>query len=290
MAWVNYHSHTHYCDGTHPPEEYLRAALAQGVKVYGFSSHAPVPFYHSPWPMRPERAADYITEVNRLRAHYAHQIEVLLSMEIDFVPGKMGPADNLYSQLGFDYTLGSVHFVDAHANGNGWEIDGPLSEFKKGLTGIFDGDIKAAVRRYYALIREMVTSSRPDIVGHLDKIKMQNTRELFFDENESWYKNEVIKTLETIARAKCVMEVNTRGLYKKVADETYPSLWVLHQARELGIAVQINSDAHVPNEITGQFEKAASVVLEAGYTSCRIFTQGQWADVPLRADGLDIEP
>lgn len=289
MAWANFHSHTHYCDGTHAPEEYLRAALAQNVKVYGFSSHAPVPFYDSPWPMRPENVANYAAEINRLRSEYADRIEVLLSMEIDFVPNKMGPADSLYRQLNFDYTLGSVHFVDTHHNGNGWEIDGTLAEFKKGLDGLFLGDIRAAVTRYYALTREMITTSRPDIIGHLDKIKMQNTRQFFFDEKEGWYKDAVLQTLECIAKAGCVMEVNTRGLYKKVATETYPSLWVLCEARSLGIPVQINSDAHVPSEITGQFEKAASSIIEAGYTTCHIIRHGKWVDVPVTAQGLRLD-
>ena len=42
--YTNYHGHCHYCDGQEPPEAYVRAALEQGMRSYGFSSHAPLPY------------------------------------------------------------------------------------------------------------------------------------------------------------------------------------------------------------------------------------------------------
>lgn len=45
----------------------------------------------------------------------------------------------------------------------------------KGFEAIYKGDIKACVKRYYALVREMVENYTPTILGHFDKIWMHNS-------------------------------------------------------------------------------------------------------------------
>lgn len=288
MSWTNYHSHTNYCDGTNTPEDYIKKALALGMPTYGFSSHAPIPFFECKWAMKLEELQDYVDEVYRLKKKYEDRIEILLGLEVDYLPDKMGPKADFLQTAGLDYAVGSIHFVDAFANGRGWEIDGPLETFKKGLNEIFGGDAKAAVTRYYELTREMLVEDCPEIVGHLDKIKMQNLREHFFSEDEKWYRDEVMQTLEAISKTDAIMEVNTRGLYKKRANETYPSKWVLEEAFKLGIPVQINSDGHTPDEILGEFGTAAEMLLNVGYDSCVILIDGEWSEVGLTKHGYDI--
>ncbi len=134
----------------------------------------------------------------------------------------------------------------------------------------------------------MVEEDCPEIIGHLDKIKMQNLREPFFKEDEAWYRDEVMQTLEAIAKTDAVMEVNTRGLYKKRANETYPSKWVLEEALKLDIPVQINSDGHTPDEILGEFETAAELLLNVGYDSAVILIDGEWAEVGLTKEGYEL--
>ena len=144
----------------------------------------------------------YCDEIYRLKKKYEDRIEILLGMEVDYIPDKMGPTADFLQTAGLDYTVGSIHFVDSFKSGKGWEIDGPLDVFKKGLHEIFGGNVEAAVRRYYELTREMIVEDCPEIVGHLDKIKMQNVREHFFSEDEKWYRDEVMNTLEVISKAR----------------------------------------------------------------------------------------
>lgn len=288
MSWTNYHSHTNFCDGTNTPEDYIRKALELEMPTYGFSSHAPVPFFDCKWAMKMDDLEGYCDEIYRLKKKYEERIEILLGLEVDYIPDKMGPTADFLQTAGLDYAVGSVHFVDAFSGGKGWEIDGPLDVFKKGLHEIFDGNVEAAVKRYYELTREMMEEDCPEIVGHLDKIKMQNLREPFFTEDEKWYREEVMNTLEVISKTDAVMEVNTRGLYKKRANETYPSKWVLDEALKLDIPVQINSDGHVPDEILGEFETAAELLLNVGYDSCVILIDGEWAEVGLAKDGYEL--
>jgi histidinol phosphatase-like PHP family hydrolase len=63
----------------------------------------------------------------------------------------------------------------------------------KGLEKIFHNDFKAAFTRYFELTREMISTSCPSIVGHLDKMKIQNNGNRFFNESESWYQQEIRK-------------------------------------------------------------------------------------------------
>lgn len=287
MTWNNYHSHTNFCDGTDAPEVYVKAAIAQGMKVYGFSSHAPIPFYECKWAMNLENLEEYTQEVLRLKRKYEKYIEVLLSLEIDYVPDKMGPTAHFLQTAGLDYSIGSVHFVDGFGVGKGWEIDGPLDVFKKGLHEIFGGDIRKAVTRYFELTRMMLDEDCPDVVGHLDKIKMQNSRESFFNESDSWYRDELRTTLEAIADSGAILEVNTRGIYKKKSAELYPSTWALEQALELDIPIMLNSDGHHPQEITAGFVDAATILNTVGYQECMILAEGVWQEVGLSPAGMN---
>lgn len=287
MTWNNYHSHTNYCDGTDAPEIYVKAALAAGMKVYGFSSHAPIPFFECKWAMNIESLEEYTLEIARLKQKYADRIELLLGLEVDYVPDRMGPTAHFLQTAGLDYTIGSVHFVDGFGSDKGWEIDGPLDIFKKGLHEIFGGDVRKAVTRYFELTRMMLDEDCPDIVGHLDKIKMQNSREVFFKEDEPWYRDELRTTLQAIADSGAILEVNTRGLYKKKSNELYPGTWALEQALELDIPIMLNSDGHHPQEIIAEFPAAYQVLNHVGYTSAMILADGQWQEVGLSPEGLD---
>ncbi|MDX2302333.1 MAG: histidinol-phosphatase HisJ [Microscillaceae bacterium] len=287
MYWTNYHSHSEYCDGTDKMEAYLHEAINQKVKVYGFSSHAPLTFPVK-WCMRYDKVSQYLAEASHLKQKFSDLIQVYVGMEVDFIPDVTGPTSSFIRSLKMDYVIGSIHFVDRYPNGSPWEIDGKTSVFKDGLKEIFKGDIKKVVRRYYELTRQMMDEQCPEIVGHLDKIKIHNRKAKFFDEQEKWYQKEVFKTLKTIAKSGSVIEVNTRGLYKKKSTETYPSSWILEQAFDLNIPIMINSDAHHPTEITQQFKETAKILKNIGYKEVKILLDGKWQNRPLHKDGIEL--
>ena len=287
MSWVNYHSHCHYCDGAKEPEAYVIAAIEQGVAAYGFSSHAPVPFINK-WAMDPIHRFDYVKEVERLKIKYQDQIQVYLSLEVDYLPGVMGPEHKSIREMNLDYTIGSIHFIDEFSDGTPWEIDGVHKVFTDGLEKIFDNNIRMAIERYYELTRWMVMLEPPDIVGHLDKIKMQNVEDKFFSEEERWYREAVFKTLKSIANSNRIVEINTRGVYKGATQSAYPSPWILDYMRELKIPVTLNSDAHHPREITAGFKEASQLLTDVGYKKLTVFYNNQWIEVDFDATGLDL--
>jgi histidinol-phosphatase (PHP family) len=158
----------------------------------------------------------------------------------------------------FDFIIGSIHYLGQFPDGTYWTIDGSFGEFEKGLATVFNGDIKAVVQGYYALVKEMVTHYPPDIIGHLDLIKMHNRDNRFFSDTEDWYRQAVWETLQVIAASPCVVEMNTGGLARQRANDFYPTGWILAECARLGIPLTISSDAHKPDQLTGFFPEALS--------------------------------
>lgn len=272
---TNYHSHSHYCDGKGSLEEQVQGAIAQGLRAFGFSSHCPVPFVNQ-WSMKAERLADYLRQTAVLKEKYKDQIELYVGLEVDFLPNQLGPSD--FPML--DYCVGSVHYVELNQFGQPWEIDGSSVEFLACLDTLYDGNIQVALEKYYGIIRQMVETDTPPIVGHLDKIKMHNEARPLFEESEEWYVALVEDTLEVIKKAGCIVEINTRGNYKRGL-ELYPSPWIIARMNELEIPICINSDSHRPEEITASFPLAFEAARAAGYTHQRVLLEGKWQDVEL---------
>lgn len=253
--------------------------------VYGFSSHAPLPL-DRPWTMRKDELGRYLQHLKILRSKYEEEIEVAIGMEIDYLPG-VSWWDFYGSALrSLDYTIGSVHLVESFEDGTPWEVDGSHEMFVDGLERIFKGDVKTAVSRYYELTRWMIMLENPDVVGHLDKIKLQNVAGNHFQETEEWYKREVEKTLKVIANTGTIVEVNTRGLYTGKTLDLYPSQWVLERIHAMRIPIMLNSDGHKPNEVCAGFELAARVLNKIGFKELMIWESGLWKSVRFDENGL----
>lgn len=281
MRIANHHAHTRFSDGVGEPEEYVQAALAAGVEIYGFSDHAPFPEEDNFGSFDFTDLTDYVTVTNALRAEYAGKIELYRSLEVDYVPGEMDVNRPHLQAAKMDYTLGAVHFIGRLADGERWSFQRQDPIFQRGVDEIFGGSVQKTVEAYYALIREMIENHPTDIVAHLDRILKRNSNDRFWDRTAKWYRAAVMETLEAIAGAGLIMEVNTRGLYRGDNPTTYPDPWALGQALRLGIPVHLSSDAHAKDQIVGNFTEAAEVLLDVGYESVRIFSQGKWEDVGL---------
>jgi histidinol-phosphatase (PHP family) len=279
--WSNFHTHSNYCDGKEGLGDYVSSALEKGLLSIGFSSHAPLPFTCS-WCLRLEKLHDYLSELDTLKKNNP-DLEIYKSLEIDFIPGVISPS-GFNSFL--DYTVGSIHFTDGFAGGGHWEIDGPHASFLEGLHSIFSGDMKHAVTRYFELTREMISNSHPTIVGHLDKIKIQNKNEFFFTESDPWYVKVVKETLDVIEKEGSIVEVNTRGIYQKKSHTTYPSPWILELIHNRNIPITISSDAHHPNDLVNQFPETAIMLRKIGFSKLTILHKNEWKSFDFDENGI----
>jgi len=78
-------------------------------------------------------------------------------------------------------------------------------------------------------------------------------RNRYFSEESDWYVELIDETLGLIRENQCVVEVNTRGMYKKRSESLFPGPAILEKILELKIPITLSSDAHKPNELFAAF-------------------------------------
>ena len=229
--------------------------------------------------MQRESLPTYAIEIAAAREEAADDLEVYSGLEIDYVPGLIGPDRSVFPEATLDIVIGSVHFVD-NDDGEHLPIDGSVDEFADSLNRGMRGDIRAIVGGYYSAVRAMLASYQPDILGHIDVIRKNNGKNRFFDPSESWYRNEVIATIDAAAKNGCIVEVNTGGLARG-RDVLYPEAWVVEALRKKNVRMMVNSDAHAPKHLGLGHDAAFSLLKKSGYTEQWIYTGGQWLGKPL---------
>ena len=304
MQNFNLHTHSIYSDGKSQPREIVEEAVRQGLTTLGFSEHSPLPFDNN-FSVKEADMPRYVAEIAQLKAEFKGKIDIYCGLEADYLTGVSEPFAVTKEKYHLDYLIGGVHLViePALRQAQGpeetkvvepvetptqtinpdeiWFIDGPKWEvYDEGLQKFFDGDIRRAVRRFFEQSNEMIENESFDIIAHFDKIKMHN-RDRYFHEDEPWYRKLALETLDLIREKGLVMEINTRGIYKKRYNGFYPSPWLMEEACKMHIPAIISADAHHFSEITLEFEAAENALKKAGYRSVVNFKDGRWVEVAI---------
>lgn len=286
MQTVNHHTHTTFSDGRSALAAVLAKAAEEGLTGIGITDHSPIPL-RGVGHFDPAALPRYATAVRDAARRYAGRLEVYLGMEVDYIPGVVHVDVPRIAALAADYHIGAVHYVDAFADGLPFGFEASEEHFVRGVEEIFGGRYERAFTRYFELIREMVAEHPPEVVAHLDRMRKHNRGGVYFDEGSDWYLEQVELTIEAIAAAGVVMEVNTKSIYSGDSEEPYPGRWALTRARELGIRVHLASDAHEARHVTGGFGAGAALLREVGYEEVTVLRGGAWVGVPL---GLSPKP
>ncbi len=298
MQNFNLHTHSVYSDGKSQPREIVEEAVRQGLTTLGFSEHSPVPFDNN-FSVKSEDMPRYVAEITQLKEEYKDKIDIYCALEADYLTSVSEPFAVTKEKYHLDYLIGGVHLVvdkvpepavaERSRSIEGpssladqiWFIDGPKWEvYDEGLQKFFDGDIRRAVRRFFDQSNEMIENEQFDIIAHFDKIKMHN-RDRYFHEDEPWYRKLAMETLDLIREKGLVMEINTRGIYKKRYNGFYPSPWLMEEAYKMGVPAIISADAHHFSEITLEFDAAEEALRKAGYRSVVNFKEGRFIEVGL---------
>ena len=281
--WSNFHTHSNYCDGKGDMVEYARKAeqLKMISLGFSFSSHAPLPF-PCKWCMNTGNLDSYLNSISILQQK-SSSLQIYKGLEIDYIPHTISP--NTFKDK-LDYTIGSIHFVEKLPGEIPWEIDGTHSLFREGFEKIFNNNIRDTIGRYLELTRQMIMDACPTIVGHLDKIKIQNMDGTFFNEKDSWYQQEIKKTIDLIAESGAIIEVNTRGIYQNKSTTTYPSPWVLDYINSKHIPITLSTDAHHPDDLINEFSKTATMLKQIGFKKISVLHDGHWQPCSFNTGGI----
>lgn len=269
----NYHTHCTYCDGKEPMELIVKRANEIGLDHLGFSSHAPVPGEND-FAIDEARIPEYVKEIHSYQENSKTQL--FAALECDFIPGMTQPFDHYRNDYNMDYLIGGVHLVRPVNDNRLWFIDGSKREiYDDGLDQLFNHQVEKAVTRFWEQTFEMLEQERIDIIAHIDKIKMHNQHR-FFTEQEPWYIALVDHALDLVRKHDVILEINTRGLYKKRCDSFYPSDYILAQARKMHLPFVISSDAHKSEELDLYYNEAVAKLKSFGIDQLVYFDNKNW--------------
>ncbi|MBV9127895.1 MAG: histidinol-phosphatase [Verrucomicrobia bacterium] len=261
MPLVDYHLHTPLCGhATGEPAEYVAVARARGLDEIGFSDHCPMPDLaggapFDDWRMRPSELPRYFEMIAQARANAA-PFPVRLGLECDFIAGREPWIEELAGTADWDYLIGSVHYLAP-----GWDVDNPrhLSRFTAS-----PGAVEEIWTLYWRAFADCARSGLFDFLAHPDLVKKFGHRPA--GDLRRFYE----PAIAAVAASGVALELSTAGLHKPVG-ELYPSADFLALTHAAGVPIVINSDAHAPEEVGRDFDRAIAAARAAGYRASARF-------------------
>jgi len=246
MNKVSYHTHSAVSDGEFSPRELIELAIEKGFSVLAITDHHPrlADASSNGWGAGFYTDEDYV-ELRKLQEEYKGRIEILVGVEFEWYSDHK---DWLFGEIGKrDYDLKIISIHQIFIDGKYYTVN-HTDELLNEAFVAFGGDIKKAVSFYYETLRDAAASGRFDIVGHLDLIKTFNEDSRYFSEEEDWYREEVIRTLEVVKEFGLKMEINLKGLARSPGGQ-WPSKWIIDEAKKMDIELLIGTDAHKESDL-----------------------------------------
>lgn len=265
---VDYHMHLRNGNeeialDTRSVDPYVRAAHAAGVDEIGFTEHG---YYFqqlgSLWtvPYMLERCVyDIEPYVEAVMGARGRGLPVKLGLEVDYVAGREEETRELLASYPWDYLLGSVHFI------------GELSVDGEEALLVDAVGVEEAWRLYFETLAAAARSGLFDSLSHPDLVKIFGARAASFDYGP---------VARAIADSGVAVEVSTAGLGKPVR-ELYPHPEFLAACRARDVPVTLASDAHSPDVVGRDFDRALALLRAAGYETVTVFEQRRGRQEPL---------
>jgi histidinol-phosphatase (PHP family) len=251
----DYHMHTPLCGhASGQPQEYAEHAIKIGLTEIGFSDHAPLVSHKDPSiAMDHSQLPVYLHMIESVRAEFDDNLKVLIGIEADYIPGYEDMTKHILAQYPYDYVIGSVHFIEK------WGFDDPIQMKEWNIR-----DVNEVYRDYHRLLRKSALSRMFDILGHVDLVKKFD-----FHPTEDMT-TEIEENARVFKKTGVVVEINSSGL-RKPAKEIYPSLHDLKIYCAKGVPITFGSDAHRPQDVGCDFDKARDLAMAAGYKEYVLF-------------------
>lgn len=204
---------------------------------------------------------EYTTFIKQARERHPG---TAFGLEVDWFGGPVTADAGM--EFDWDFLIGSVHFIEEKA------ADNP------GLPGIWDRlPVTDAYIRYFDLLRSAVESRAFDILGHLDVLKM--VKPLPADRKVA---ESLDRLIDAIAVSGITVEVNTAFSYRQEPREEFcPSRAIIARLVSRGVPLTLSSDAHRPEHVGMNLDKAAGMLQALGVKCVRRFQRRKPEDMPL---------
>ncbi len=258
---IDSHVHSHHSgDSDASMEGEILQAIDLGLSGLTFTEHLDYDYPGYP-DLPPETfhldADAYETEFRTLQAKYADRITLRFGLESGMQPCCADRNSRFISSHPFDFVLGSTHLVDG--------MDPYYPDFFEHRSG------QEGLRAYFEATLDNIRQFHDfDVLAHLDYI-IRYCPDLNKRYDPSDYMEILSAILEELIRMDKGLELNTGGIRKGVPT-THPPLIVFKRYRELGgKLVTIGSDAHFVEHIAADFDAAAQVLMQAGFTEYAVY-------------------
>lgn len=260
-------------------DKFVEVARARGLTEIGFSEHphrfrecrAMYPPRGAIAPWVDEACTESLESYLRLieEARRAER-SVKLGLEWDFIPGYEAEVERLLRAYPWDYAIGSIHWLPPERGGGmWWGFDTPQQAGEWNTR-----DVLRVYQQYFRLIVTAAETGFFDVIGHADVIKVFGYRPAA-DISDLY-----AAAAAAFARAEVCAEINTAG-WRKPVGEVYPARPFLDACRRAGVPTLINSDAHAPEDVGRDFDRAAALARETGYVDVATFAARKRTMVPL---------
>jgi len=237
-------------------ERYREVADDRGIEELGVAEHvyrfteALEVWNHPLWV---ESAHDDIDEyVGFVR----DETDLRLGIEADFIPGREERMRTLLEGRDWDYVIGSIHFLSEGA------LD--YDKFDVWNSGRSPDHVW---RTYFEWLGELAATGMYDILAHPDLVKHWGRERPWPDRDLRYYYD---IAMERIAESGIAVEVSTAGLRKPVG-EIYPDRAFLEMVIDAGNPVALSSDAHTPDQLGFEYDRALELLNDAGVKEICVF-------------------
>ena len=241
-------------------ESYREAASERGIEELGVAEHIhrfvqALEIWEHPWYRH--WAQDDVDEY----CDFVRGAGLRLGIEADFLAGREDRVQNLLEGRDWDYVVGSVHFLRDDAVDLHGEPDWAAWDIWRGA------DPDKVWARYFEALGEAARSGMFDILAHPDLVKVFAGR---VPVPEGDLRRYYELAMDGIAESDVAVEVSTAGL-RKPAGEIYPAPAFLEMCLEAGRPVALSSDAHRPEQLGYEYERAVELLNGLGVSQIAVF-------------------
>lgn len=268
---ADFHSHSSFSsDSDTPMEQMIQAAVDKGLKYLCFTEHMDKDF---PVTNGLDFLLDtpaYLKEFLQMKEKYKKQIHLLFGVELGLQPHLKDWMNAYISEFPFDFIIGSSHLCNGR--------DPYYPEFFQGRS-----EDEAYLEYFESILTNLDAYSDFDIYGHIDYVVRYGPNKNQFYTYQK-YREILDAILEKIIDLNLGIELNTGG-FKYGLGHPNPCEEVLIRYRQLGgELITIGSDGHRPQELAYDFDKAAQVMKDCGFTHYAIYEKRTPVFLPLDAE------
>jgi histidinol-phosphatase (PHP family) len=252
-------------------ERYRETAAERGIEELGVAEHIhrfvqALDVWTHPWFRH--WAHD---DLDEYCAFVREQTDLRLGIEAEFVASREDRLSNLLDGRDWDYVLGSVHFLRDDALDLHGEPDWVAWDIWR------QADPEKIWARYFETLGEAARTGLFDILAHPDLVKVFGDR---VPHPEGDLRRFYERAMDGIAESDVAIEVSTAGLRKPVG-EIYPAEPFLEMCLEAGRPVALSSDAHRPEHLGHDYERALEWLAGLGVEELAVFEARQRRLEPL---------